>query len=169
MTTLVGYRINRERGLEGEAGSLYDYVLAGNGLFLRASNPLLGATIAVAPAEGRGLAPLTEKLTLAHGRIPWRLLEPTLAFLTGRTEVYLGVVWQDGAYQKVIPEQTGHAGSVQYQRPKAALLDVYRANPNCTDAELLTIAINQLEGLVEQIQQVTEHLTARREDILSQG
>ena len=122
----VGYLHNTVDGLKGEPGIGYNYILAANGLFLRASNPLLSATIQVASAEVRGLVPLTESLTLAHGRIPFSLLETVLTFLTGGGhELYLGVVWQDGAYRKVIPEQTGQTASVKYQRPRSVLLDVH--------------------------------------------
>jgi PRTRC genetic system protein A len=122
----VGYLTNTPQGLKGEPGIGYNYLLAANGLFLRASNPLLSATIQVAPADVRGLAPLTEELTLAHGRIPFRLMEPTLTFLTSwGCELYLGVVWKDGAYEKVIPVQTGSPASVQYERRPHTLLDVH--------------------------------------------
>lgn len=123
----VGYLVNTPGGPVGDAGIGYNYILASNGLFLRASNPLLSATIQVAPAEVRGLAPLAERLTLTHGRIPFSLMEFVLHFLQGPgpEELYLAVVWQDGAYQRVIPEQTGTPASVQYQRARRVLLDVH--------------------------------------------
>lgn len=49
------------------------------------------------------------------------------------------------------------------------LLDAYRENPNCTDAELLAIAADSLDRLVEQIAEVALHLAARREEVLSHG
>ena len=127
-TSPVGYLTNHKSGLEGEPGIGYDYILAANGLFIRASNPLLSATIQIAPAEVRGLAPLTERLELTHGRIPFGLIQTALWLLSdagASHEVYMGVVWENGAYQRVFPEQTGSPASVQYQRARGVLLDIH--------------------------------------------
>ena len=116
----VGYLHNTVQGLEGAPGIGYDYILAANGLFLRASNPLLSATIQVAPAEVRGLVPLTERLELTHGRIPFNLIQTALRLLAdagASHEVYMGIVWENGAYQRVIPEQTGAPAAVRGWRP----------------------------------------------------
>ena len=128
----VGYLTNHKSGLEGDPGIGYDYILAANGLFVRAENPLLRATIQVAPAEVRGLAPLQEQVELTHGRIhfdpmvetPLKLLDQMGHEWLGH-ELYLAVVWQEGQYLTVIPEQTGTPASVQYQRPQHVLLDLH--------------------------------------------
>ena len=127
----VGYLTNTVQGLVGDPGIGYDYILAANGVFLRASNPLLTATIQIAPAEVRGLAPLTESLELVNGRIPLELIQNTLTFDTlghrefYEREFYMAVVWQDGVYHEVIPGQHGSPASVEYQRPRHALLDLH--------------------------------------------
>ena len=122
----VGYLVNTRQGLVGERGIGYDYILAANGLFIRASNPLLRATIQVAPAEVRGLAPMQEEVELVHGRIPFSLLATTLAVSTlGGHEVYMGVLWRGGLYGAVYPEQTGAVTRVAYQRPQNVLLDLH--------------------------------------------
>ena len=122
----IGYLHNTHGGPVGDAGMGYNYILAANGLFLRASNPLLSATIQVAPAEVRGLVPLTERLELTHGRIPFKNVEIVLTILSNPDrELYLGVVWENGGYHHVVPVQTGTPASVQYQRPQHVLLDVH--------------------------------------------
>ena len=122
---IVGYLRHTRDGLIGETGLGYSYLLASNGLFIRAENALLRATIQVAPAEVRGLAPLTESLELVHGRIPWSLVEATTNLYGLDHELYMAVAWQAGAYQRVVPSQTGSPASVQYQRPRGVLLDVH--------------------------------------------
>ncbi|MBI2060692.1 MAG: hypothetical protein HYT87_13055 [Nitrospirae bacterium] len=52
----------------------YDYVLAGNGLFKRAQNALLSATIRTAAFKAPLLPTLEESLSLTHGRVPGRLM-----------------------------------------------------------------------------------------------
>jgi len=66
----TGYLINRKEGLFGTRGDYYDYVLAGNGLFVEAEGRLMAARVKVAPAEVRGLAPMDERLVLRYGNIP---------------------------------------------------------------------------------------------------
>lgn len=159
----VGYLTNTAKGLEGESGIGYNYILAANGLFLRASNPLLSATIQIAPAEVRGLGHLTERLELTHGRIPWSLMEYVLHFLVspGREELYLAVVWENGAYQRVIPTQSGGPTSVQYQRARHVLLDIHthgkmRAFFSGTDDRdeqgfQLYMVVGRLDHLVKEV------------------
>ena len=60
----VGYLINTERGPEGNPGLFYNYVLAQNGLFIRAESPLIAATISIAGAYIRGISPLREEIKL---------------------------------------------------------------------------------------------------------
>ena len=67
MRGVAGYLVNRPDGLVGEPGLAYDYILAANGLFVRAEKlgpggaPLLRATVQVAEAQVRGLAPLAPR------------------------------------------------------------------------------------------------------------
>ena len=67
---IAGYLVNHPTGTEGEEGVGYDYVLASNGAFIQASNVHLEATIRIAEAEVRGLAPMQESVSLKHGLVP---------------------------------------------------------------------------------------------------
>ena len=86
---------------------MYSYILARNGLFIRAEGPLLSATVRIAPALVRGLAPLDEEIRLIHGLVPSSLMD--LALLGFRsiksTELYLAIVWE-----KTGPDGSGHYG-----------------------------------------------------------
>ena len=64
MTKPVGFLTNSLTGLEGEAGIYYNYILATDGLYIRAKNDKLAATVCIASQEVRGLVPLAEDIRL---------------------------------------------------------------------------------------------------------
>lgn len=76
---IAGYLINTPSGLVGESGSFYDYVLAKDGLYIRAESKHLKATIPIAQAAVRGLAPLEPKIGLVHVKIPVKLFSLMLS------------------------------------------------------------------------------------------
>ena len=87
MTKPVGYLTNSLTGLEGEPGVFYDYILAVGGIYLRAKNAHLKATICISPCEIRGLAPLKEDIQLLHGRIPLCLLNIALSNMVANPDI----------------------------------------------------------------------------------
>ena len=122
----VGYLLNTREGLAGEPGLFYDYILAGNGLFVRAGNPLLEATVLVAEARVRGLLPLTEEVRLLKGRVPTALYDLALSVLAADPwqERYLAVTW-DGGYHLTVPPQEGGSAGVSYERLPGTVLDIH--------------------------------------------
>ena len=58
--------------------ALYEYVLAGNGLFMQARRPELAVTFPVARGRVSGLACMETKVRLAGGLVPRRLTEMML-------------------------------------------------------------------------------------------
>ncbi len=126
MTKPVGYLTNSLTGLEGENGIFYNYILATDGLFLRAKNAHLAATVCIAPAEVRGLAPLAENIQLLHGKIPMYILNLALSVLCIKPDIeqYLAVTWQDN-YTLAIPSQSQTAASVTYETLPGTVLDIH--------------------------------------------
>jgi len=122
----VGYLLNKDESLAGERGIFYDYILAGNGLYIHAANAHLDAIVPIAYAQVRGLAPLERRVTLRHGRIPWPLYHLAYSlFITDRhRERYVAVVWQDGYHLKV-PEQEREPASVRYFTESSVVLDIH--------------------------------------------
>ena len=122
----VGYLLNTKEGLTGNAGLYYDYIFAETGVFIRARNPLLRATLCVSPAEIKGLAPLYEELELVHGKIPRALYDLALSALVASCplERYLAVTW-DGQYHLITPEQSGKPAEVKYERVSSTLMDIH--------------------------------------------
>ena len=60
----VGYLVNHPAGLAGSQGIGFDYVLGSGGLYVQSESAHLTARVLVAPAQVRGLAPVSEKLEL---------------------------------------------------------------------------------------------------------
>ena len=123
----VGYLLNTEGGLAGEPGLFYNYILAGNGLFLEAENPLLRARVHLAEARVRGLRPLEPCLELRHGRVPGHLL--TLAVNTMLTspdrEMYAAITWEADRYRILVPGQERDRGHVTYEPTAGTLVGIH--------------------------------------------
>ena len=132
-TSIAGYLVNRPEGLEGEPGLAYDYILAGNGIFVRAlkltrtGETLLRATVLVAEAEVRGLVPLSPRLELPQGEVPWALWLAALrmAQLRWPDELYLAIRWNAGGYRLEIPEQEATPGSIRYTAVQDTVVDIH--------------------------------------------
>jgi PRTRC genetic system protein A len=139
---LVDYLIAR-RGPPPRSGLAYDYVLAGDGLFVAASSPLLDVRIPVARCGIRGLGPVFAACTLVHGRVPVELWEAVLRCLrlahTAGAEVLMGIAHDAGrGYHLVLPDQTTGPMAVEYTPEDGWLLDVHshrdgRARFSATD------------------------------------
>ena len=125
--TPVGYLVNQPDGLAGSQGIGFDYVVGSGGLYVQSESAHLTARILVAPADVRGLAPVSEKLALAHGPIPAGLFEAGLRWLleTPDTERFFAVGWDQGAYRLAVPPQAGTSASLTYQPPAGAVAEFH--------------------------------------------
>ncbi len=123
----VGYLTKQKDGLYGERGTYYDYIFAGNGVWIEAEGPLMAARVQVAAGEVRGLAPSEFSLVLRHGLIPGRLFD--LAFNTFKADTsrewYVGFVWSPDGYHTKVPDQKRSDGSVTYNNPENVILDLH--------------------------------------------
>ncbi len=125
--TPVGYLVNRKEGLTGAHGIGFDYVLGSGGLYVQSESAHLTARILVAPCEVRGLAPVAEKVELAHGPIPARLFEVGLDWFEDDpdTERFFAVRWDGHSYRLVVPEQEGTASSLRYTPPAGVVAEFH--------------------------------------------
>ena len=123
----VGYLINHPAGLTGGQGIGYDYVLGAGGLYVQSRSAHLAVRVLVAPGSVRGLAPVSEKLTLPHGPIPVYLFEVGLRWFqeTPSTERFFAVRWDGAAYRLVVPEQAGTASSLTYRPPAGVVAEFH--------------------------------------------
>ena len=112
----AGYLINTPLPI-GERGTAYTYVLAGNGVFLEAENPLVRTRILLAEASVRGLAPLGPYLELKHSLVPGYLMDLVVSACCARPdqEVYAAIAWDGQEYRVVFPVQDGGGGHVSYE------------------------------------------------------
>ena len=126
MTRPVGYLINSSAGIEGKPGVFYDYILADGGVYLRARNAHLAATVCIASQEIRGLAPLNEDIQILHGKIPLPLLNQALSVLIDNLDIeqYLAITW-DGTYKLKIASQQGTSTSVIYETMPNTVLEIH--------------------------------------------
>jgi PRTRC genetic system protein A len=122
----VGYLINTDAGPVGEKGVYYDYILAGNGLFIRAENQLIKATVNVVEASIRGLPPLQQSVELRHGSIPKDIYDLALSALMADPyrERLVIVVWDEG-YRLKLPDQEAGECSVRYQTLPDTVLEFH--------------------------------------------
>jgi PRTRC genetic system protein A len=125
----VGYLVQHETGIEGEKGQFYDYILAGNGLFIENKGVFMDARVQIAGCHVRGLAEIAPSTYLKHGKIPGVLFD--LAFNTSLTqkekEVYFAVTWsgQDSKYHLFMSPQVGEAGQVKYHVLDNTVMDIH--------------------------------------------
>ncbi len=123
----VGYLVNHPGGLAGVQGIGYDYVLGSGGVYVQSESAHLTARVIVASCEVRGLAPVAEKVELAHGPIPSRLFELGLRWFQDDpgTERFFAVRWDGRAYRLVVPEQEGTASSLTYTPPAGVVAEFH--------------------------------------------
>ena len=123
----VGYLVNHPGGLSGAHGVGYDYVLGSGGVYVQSENAHLTARIPIAPGSVRGLAPVAEKVQLAHGPIPARLFEVGLDWFRDApdTERLFAVRWDGDGYRLVVPPQAGTASSLAYRPPAGVVAEFH--------------------------------------------
>ena len=123
----MGYLVNQPTGLAGSQGIGFDYVLGADGLYVQSESAHLTGRVLVAPAQVRGLAPVSEKLELAHGRIPAHVFELGLAWMLAApdTERFFAIRWDGDAYRLVVPPQEGTGSSLSYQPPQGVVAEFH--------------------------------------------
>ena len=123
----MGYLVNHSAGLSGSQGVGYDYVVGSGGLYVQSESAHLTARVLVAPAQVRGLAPVSEKLELAHGPIPAHVFELGLDWMVAApdTERFFAVRWDGDAYRLVVPPQEGTGSSLSYQPPTGVVAEFH--------------------------------------------
>lgn len=76
---LVTYHVHKHTPLPPNDALAYQYILAGNGVFVRAETRFFTALLPVTAVTVRGLPPLRPRFQLKIPRIPARLLAAILA------------------------------------------------------------------------------------------
>ncbi len=123
---LAGHLTQFPEGLWGVRGSCFNYILAGNGVFIEAESPVIAARIPVAVVEIRGLPALEPKVSLTYGSIPERFWDLALDMFLGNKEIeqYCGVIAHAG-YHFYVPEQEKKEASVKFQMATGVVIDLH--------------------------------------------
>ena len=123
----VGYLVNDPGGPTGSQGIGYDYVLGAGGVYVQSRSARLTARVLVAPCGVRGLAPVAEKVELAHGPIPAGLFGMGLRWFldTPDTERFFAVRWDGRSYRLVVPPQAGTAAALIYRPPSGVVAEFH--------------------------------------------
>lgn len=126
---LVGNLLNTATGLRGQEGTWCDYVIAGNGLFIReAKHPLVQGCIRIAAAQLKGASPRKAELNLVHGKIPARLILEGIRWMSEApaNERFFSIsLTEKGQYSLTIPDQNGTSSSLAYQPPEKAVAEFH--------------------------------------------
>ena len=119
--------MNHPAGLAGSQGVGFDYVLGKGGLYVQSESAHLTARLLIAPAEVRGLAPVSEKVTLTHGPIPAQLFDAGLRWFQEApgTERFFAIRWDGDAYRLLVPPQAGTGSSLTYQPPQGVIAEFH--------------------------------------------
>lgn len=125
------------------SGLAYDYLFAGDGVYINAASSLLEARIPVEALLIRGLQPIGSQCRLVHGRIPGYLWDAIMlrvdAAQSGSHEVLVAVAWNaERGYHLVDPDQQQGAWSVEYTPADGWILELHshrhlRAHPSSID------------------------------------
>ena len=126
---MVEYLIARD-GVPTRQGLAFDYLLAGDGIFLVAENDDLEVRVPIAGCTVRGLPPVYPACNLKHGRLPrWIWDAIVWAAHVGYTsdhEVLLAVVFERGiGYRLTVPPQIAGPERVVYLPPTSAVFEIH--------------------------------------------
>lgn len=124
---LVTYYIHRQRPLPSSDARAYQYILAGNGLFVRAETRFWRACIPIAPCPVRGLPPLSARFELKAARLPASILYEAIRHAQQRrdqagrlVESVYRFCRQAERVRVVRPAQTATASRVETTTPPPA-------------------------------------------------
>ena len=126
---LVDYLL-AHHGPPSPNGMAYDYVIAGDGLYVQAENAHLAARIPIAPCRVRGLASLSPTCLLKHGPLPDGLWQPIVDVAQAwavRGEEVLLTVRHDArlGYHLVVPQQVTSREEVAYVPAPNVVLEIH--------------------------------------------
>jgi len=134
MTNPVGFLWKRPDALYGQRGIAYDYVVAGNGVYVEAQGEHLAARVPVSECQIRGLADTEPRFVLKHGKIPYRFwaLATSVFLADPAKEKFVVIRWTLAkGYHLRIPEQEGDASSCKFVIGEDVTNVVLEAHSHC--------------------------------------
>jgi PRTRC genetic system protein A len=127
---LVTYHVYNGCLLPPFDAQAYQYILAGNGVSVRAETPFFSAIVPVVACSVRGLAPLQPEFRLKVARIPEKLLRAALSDARGARRL-------DGGLNEVLYQFLRRGHVVQLRRPVQRATGVAIVAAGDDDADIL--------------------------------
>ncbi len=96
----------------------YEYIIASNGVFIRAENDFFKVCFQISECEIRNLFECEEYFVMKKGKMPTDIYEALKLKIENENtekEKFLQVSFKDGEYTIFIPEQTGTGTAVKYE------------------------------------------------------
>jgi PRTRC genetic system protein A len=112
---LVTYHVHKQDPLTSNDALAYQYILAGNGVFIRAETCFFDALLPVGPCIVRGLVMLHQYFRLKVPRVPARLLDTILADARRARRPSGGQV--ENGLNEVLYQFYHHGRAVQVKKP----------------------------------------------------
>jgi PRTRC genetic system protein A len=131
---LVEYLVARD-GAPHRKGLAFDYLLAGDGVYLVADNEHLAVRVPIANCEIRGLPLVYPSCNLKHGRIPGWIWDAIVwaahvGYMSGH-EVLLTVRFDPSVgYRLTVPHQVAGPAHVVYRPTADAILEIHSHGPH---------------------------------------
>jgi PRTRC genetic system protein A len=132
-TPLVEYLVARD-GVPFRQGLAFDYLLAGDGVYLVADNENLAARVPIANCQVRGLPLVYPSCNLKHGRIPGWIWDAIVwaahvGYMSGH-EVLLTVRFDTSVgFRLTVPRQAAGPTHVIYRPLADAVLEIHSHGP----------------------------------------
>ena len=132
-TALVEYLVARD-GVPFRKGLAFDYLLAGDGVYLVADNADLAVRVPIAGCEIRGLPLVYPSCNLKHGRFPGWIWDAIVwaahvGYMRGH-EVLLTVRFDPSVgYRLTVPRQLAGPAHVVYRATSDAILEIHSHGP----------------------------------------
>ena len=132
---LVTYHVHKRAPLPANDALAYQYILAGNGIFIRTETRFFKAIFPVASCTVRGLEPLRHRFQLNVSRIPTGLLDSILG--DARRARRPGGSRFDNGLNEVLYQFHHHGQTVQVKKPPQQATAVSVLAPGSNDANIL--------------------------------
>lgn len=108
----------------------YEYILAGNGIFVRAEDSRMKAMVLYRPAEVHGLSRLPQTARLKDSLIPCTWLHSIVASMRRHlpNECMYQIVRSGNDWRCVMPKQTVSATAVEFDDNPLSVVDIHSHN-----------------------------------------
>lgn len=127
---LIGYHFIDAATLPDQQGSIRDYLIASNGIFVRAERPDFSAIIPVQSLLIPGLKSVAPRLTLRRPRISSKLVEQMVRLAQSPcpfVETLFYFQWNQDNWQLIVPPQIQSYSSVRPILPESVTNDYQTA------------------------------------------